>query len=83
MNYTKLADEITACAREYAETNRVTSFVIGVSGGVDSAVASTLAARTGLPTYVVGMPIHQIAQQEDLSDTHIECLRQSTVTSLL
>lgn len=74
MNYTKLADEITAWLREYAENNRVTSFVIGVSGGVDSAVASTLAARTGLPTYVVGMPIHQIAQQEDLSDTHIEWL---------
>ena len=83
MNYTKL-DEITAaCLREYAENNRVTSFVIGVSGGVDSAVASTLAARTGLPTYVVGMPIHQIVQQEDLSDTHIEWCRQSTATSLL
>ena len=82
MNYTKLADEITAWLREYAENNRVTSFVIGVSGGVDSAVSSTLAARTGLPTYVVGMPIHQIAQQEDLSDTHIEWLasKYSNVT---
>jgi NAD+ synthase len=49
--------------------------VIGVSGGIDSAVVSTLAASTGLPTYVLGMPIHQNSEQEDLSDLHLEWLQ--------
>jgi len=52
------------------------SLVVGVSGGIDSAVASTLSAETGLPTYVLGMPIHQKEEQEDLSDAHLDWLEQ-------
>ena len=44
---------------DYAKKNGIKQLVIGVSGEIDSAVTSTLAAETGLPTIVVSMPIHQ------------------------
>ena len=46
------------------------TLVIGVSGGVDSAVASTLSAKTGLKTIAVSMPIKQKKIQHDLSLKH-------------
>ena len=60
------------------------SFVVGVSGGIDSAVVSTLCAETDLPVYALGMPIHQNKDQETLSDAHLEWLKSkySNVTTL-
>ena len=52
-------------------------FVVGVSGGVDSAATSTLCARTGLKTIVVSMPIHQAVSQQSLSDIHIQWLQDN------
>ena len=49
--------------------------LVGVSGGVDSAVTSTLSAMTGIDTIVLNMPIHQDKGQFDLSDRHIEWLK--------
>ena len=46
------------------------SLVIGVSGGIDSSVSSTLSAMTGLKTIVLTMPIRQIQNQHDLSLMH-------------
>ena len=46
------------------------SLIIGISGGIDSSVTSTLCAMTGLKTIVVSMPIKQIASQHDLSLKH-------------
>jgi len=46
------------------------SLVIGISGGIDSSVTSTLCAMTGIKTIVVSMPIKQIASQHDLSLKH-------------
>ena len=53
------------------------TFVIGVSGGVDSAVTSTLAAKTGFNTIAVSMPIMQNSEQHDLSLRHLEWLKSS------
>jgi len=53
----------------------VKRFIIGVSGGIDSAVTSTLAALTGLDVSVVNMPIHQNPDHVDRSDKHIEWLK--------
>jgi NAD+ synthase len=53
------------------------SFVVGVSGGIDSAVVSTLCAETGLPVYVVGMPIHQDEGQRTLSVNHLLWLNEN------
>lgn len=62
--------------RSYAVGAGVKGFVVGVSGGIDSAVTSSLCAMTGLETHVVDMPIHQEATQASRSAGHIEDLRQ-------
>ena len=51
------------------------SLVIGISGGIDSSVTSTLCAMTGLKTIVVSMPINQIGSQHDLSLKHKQWLK--------
>ena len=51
------------------------SLVIGISGGIDSSVTSSLSAMTGLKTIVVSMPIKQIASQHDLSLKHKKWLK--------
>tara|TARA_Y100000590_G_scaffold317377_1_gene359044 strand:+ start:418 stop:1155 length:738 start_codon:yes stop_codon:yes gene_type:complete len=52
------------------------SLVIGISGGIDSSVASTLCAMTGLKTIVLSMPINQISSQHDLSLKHRDWLME-------
>jgi len=54
--------------------NKAESLVIGISGGIDSSVSSTLSAMTGLKTIVVSMPIKQEKNQYDLSLKHQEWL---------
>jgi len=65
-----LADQITNWIKEYAVKHCLDSLCVGVSGGIDSAVVSTLCARTGLPTFVLSMPIRQKADQHTLSVDH-------------
>ena len=57
-----------------AMPNKAESLVIGISGGIDSSVSSTLSAMTGLKTIVVSMPIKQKKTQHDLSLKHQEWL---------
>ena len=71
MNQEAISDWI----KGYAEENNISSLVIGVSGGIDSAVTSTLAAMTGLETIVLSMPIHQNEKQVDLQQEHIKWLQ--------
>ena len=54
--------------------SKAESLVIGVSGGIDSSVSSTLCAKTGLRTIVLSMPIKQKSSQHDLSLKHQEWL---------
>ena len=53
------------------------SLVIGISGGIDSSVSSTLSAMTGLKTIVLSMPIKQKDTQHDLSIRHQEWLKKN------
>ena len=73
-DYQKLQNEIVHWLQNYCQDNNIQSLVIGVSGGIDSATASSLCALTGLNTIVVGMPINQESNQEELSDLHMEDL---------
>ncbi len=57
-NYEQLADDITAWIKDYATTNNIKSLVVGVSGGIDSAVVSTLCAKTGLDTFCAVIDIY-------------------------
>ena len=68
---------ITNWIKDYAHSNNVDALVIGISGGIDSAVASTLAAKTGLPVYAMGMPLNQSPEQETLSDAHLFWLQKN------
>ena len=54
--------------------NKPESLVIGVSGGIDSAVVSTICAASGMKTKVLSMPIRQIKEQDDLSKAHCNWL---------
>ena len=74
-DYDELEDRIVGWISEYCLTHpKLKSLVVGISGGIDSSVVSTLCALTGMPTYVVGMPINQLEKQESLSDAHGEWL---------
>ena len=57
--------------------SKAQSLVIGISGGIDSSVSSTLSAMTGLKTIVLTMPIKQKENQHDLSLKHQNWLLQN------
>ncbi|RAR71465.1 NAD(+) synthase [Flavobacterium aciduliphilum] len=67
----KVNEYIVTWLTQYAKKAKVNGFVIGISGGVDSAVTSTLCAQTGLPTLCVEMPIHQAENQINRGREHI------------
>lgn len=64
---TPLQDRITTWIKDYADQANIKSLVVGISGGIDSAVVSALCARTGLYTIAVTMPIRQRPDLHDLS----------------
>ena len=74
VDYHLLKNRIVRWIKDYADTNNIQALVVGVSGGIDSAVVSTLCAETKLPTFPLGMPIHQDHNQESLSDNHLAWL---------
>ena len=76
MQTEKVADFIVNWLKEYAENTKMNGFVIGISGGIDSAVTSTLCAKTGLPTLCVEMPIHQAKNQVSRGKEHIKQLKK-------
>ena len=75
-DYSVLRERIVNWIKDYANSNGIQSLVVGVSGGIDSAVVSTLCAETELPTFPLGMPIHQDSDQESLSDSHLASLER-------
>lgn len=70
INNFSLQNRITSWIKDYAKTNGINALCVGVSGGIDSAVVSTLCAETGLDTYVLSMPIRQKQEQHNLSVDH-------------
>ena len=85
MQTEKVVQYIVAWLKEYLETAHQKGFVIGISGGIDSAVTSTLCAMTGYPLLNLEMPIHQEKNQADRAKKHIEWLKenfQSPIDSL-
>ena len=70
-------DHIVTWLSEYCDKAGLNGFVVGVSGGIDSAVTSTLCAKTGKPVILLNMPIHQAPEQVALSSRHIEWLTKN------
>ena len=73
-NYEELAERLDKWLKDYYYMYSIESFVVGVSGGIDSAVVSTLCAKTGLPTYVLTMPLNSKKENTELSDAHANAL---------
>jgi NAD+ synthase len=77
MKTEKVATHIISWLKEYAENAQIKGFVLGVSGGIDSAVTSALCAKTGLPTLCLEMPIHQSKKQVSRAENHIKWLQDN------
>ncbi|MDA9652627.1 NAD(+) synthase [bacterium] len=76
MNASEKTNFISNWIKDYVNNmpSKAQSLVIGISGGIDSSVSSTLSAMTGLKTIVLSMPIKQKSNQHDLSLKHQEWL---------
>ena len=77
MQTEKVIDHIVKWLKDYATNAKCKGFVIGISGGIDSAVTSTLCAKTGLDLLCLEMPIHQAKSQVTRASRHIEWLTQN------
>jgi len=66
---------ISEWIKKYSKKNKLTSLIVGISGGIDSALVSTLCAETGLPTYVLSMPIKQKKEQLNRARNHASWLK--------
>ena len=76
MQTQKVIDHIVNWLKDYAQKAGVKGYVIGVSGGVDSGVVSTLCAMTGLEVLVLEMPIRQKEDQVNRAQDHIADLKK-------
>ena len=77
MNSNLISKYITDWIKDYCSKHGITSLVIGISGGIDSALTSTLCAKTNIKTIVISMPIHQNKKQLNLAKKHISWLKKN------
>ena len=75
MHTEKVIEYIVDWLKTYLEKSHQNGFVIGISGGIDSAVTSTLCAMTGYPLLNLEMPIHQEKNQAERASKHIDWLK--------
>lgn len=74
MNYSKVKDYIVSWLSDYTEKAFSKGFIVGISGGVDSALTSTLCALTGKKVILLSMPIRQTKAEFDRANEHIKNL---------
>lgn len=67
-------NSISTWIKKYCTDHQINSLIIGVSGGIDSALTSKLCAISNIKTYVVTLPIHQNTSQHNRAITHINWL---------
>ncbi|TYB77982.1 NAD(+) synthase [Bizionia saleffrena] len=77
MQTEKVVDYIVNWLKEYANNAKVNGFVVGISGGIDSAVTSILCAKTGLDVLCIEMPIHQAESHVSRAQEHISFLKEN------
>jgi NAD+ synthase len=75
MKHREVINHIVNWLADYSVKSCTNGFVIGISGGIDSAVTSTLCAMTGKRVIVLNMPIRQFKNEFDRSNEHIEWLK--------
>ena len=77
MNTSEKINFISGWIADYSKKNNFSSLVIGISGGIDSAVTSTLSARTNLQTHVVTMPILDHQTLNNRGNNHVNWLKNN------
>ena len=77
LKYDIIIEEINDWLIEYLKKSKCNGFVVGVSGGIDSALTSTLCARTGYPTLCIDMPILQNENEINRAENHIKWLKKN------
>ena len=77
METEKVVNHIVKWLKDYAINANIKGFTIGISGGIDSAVTSTLCAKTGLDLLCLEMPIHQAESQVSRASNHINWLKEN------
>ncbi len=77
MKHPKVVQHIVNWLAHYSEQSKTNGFVVGISGGIDSAVTSTLCAKTGKRVICLNMPIHQHKAEYDRGQEHIEWLKKN------
>ena len=77
MNTSEKISFISGWIADYSKKNNFSSLVIGISGGIDSAVTSTLSARTNLQTHVVTMPILDHQTLNNRGNNHVDWLKNN------
>ena len=84
LDYKIVSEDMINWVKKYSNDSKTKGFVVGVSGGVDSAVISTICSKTELPTLLLEMPIHQSKDQVTRAQEHIQWLKDnhSNVSSL-
>lgn len=77
MKTNQVIDHIVQWLDTYLDKSGLSGFAVGISGGIDSAVTSTLCAKTGKPVHAINMPIHQARDQVSRSVAHIAWLEKN------
>ncbi|MES2514748.1 MAG: NAD(+) synthase [Bacteroidota bacterium] len=77
MQKSKIIDHIVNWLKTYSENSKTDGFVIGISGGIDSALTSTLCALTGKKVICLNMPIRQHKTEFDRGNEHIQWLKKN------
>ncbi len=76
MKSDKIIFSISEWLKEYSLKSNTSGFIIGISGGIDSALTSTLCANTGFPVLCLEMPIYQKNNEINRAKNHIEWLKK-------
>jgi NAD+ synthase len=77
MQANKVIEHISNWLQVYCENSRMSGFIIGISGGIDSAVTSTLCAKTGKKIIALSMPLHQKEDQLTRANEHMNWLKMN------
>jgi len=77
MNYPAINEHIANWLKEYSETSGTDGYVVGISGGIDSALTSTLCAMTGRKVIALSMPIHQTKKEHSRGVEHMQWLKNN------
>lgn len=77
LNYQKVTKNLVSQLQEYLENSKQNWFTLWVSGGIDSAVVSTLAALSGAQTLLMDLPIHQQEDEVNRASDHMNWLQEN------